>query len=352
MPAKEITKYILEASRLKYRLDDLRDHLSVLDWWLDNGEDITITNLSDTLVYLEETGNFDGGLNMKLFFEKWGDSREYEYREQLYDLCSEINSQGVLPDDCKLSVEEHYRGGYRSSNGWNVSGDISSFTIDLYSNNTYITTLLKIRILDSEGDEIEDRPTMEECKRAIMNAISRSTALKARMIGSNSYPELRDAAEKASSRMWDIIYDDVDLRPIKDCIFVRVSAPSIFVRRPKGRGRNKSCKVLANGFEIYAYTDKSTLWDKHKSDNISQEELTAKTDQLDKLLSHAQPLVVKSPHDAAPIDYSVGGIEYTDCVLSETNPDTYIKEIEDKFMKSYTEFKNKYLDKIIQIINS
>lgn len=59
MSAKEITKYILEASRLKYRLDDLRDHLSVLDWWLDNGDDITIANLSDTLVYLEETGHFD-----------------------------------------------------------------------------------------------------------------------------------------------------------------------------------------------------------------------------------------------------------------------------------------------------
>lgn len=59
MSAKEITQYILEASRLKYRIDELRDHLSVVDWWLDNGEDITIANLSDTLVYLEETDNFD-----------------------------------------------------------------------------------------------------------------------------------------------------------------------------------------------------------------------------------------------------------------------------------------------------
>ena len=289
---------------------------------------------------------------MKLYFEKWGDSREYDYGEQLSDLCSEINSQGVLPDDCKLIVEEHYRGGYRSSNGWNVSGDISSFTIDLYSNNTYITTLLKIRILDSEGDEVEDRPTMEECKRAIMNAISKNTALKARMSGRNSYPELCDAAEKARRRMWGIIRDDVDLRPIKDCIFAWVSAPSIFVRPPKGRGRNKSCKVVADGFGFFADTDKSNWWDKDKSDKISQEELTAKTDQLHKLLSHAQPLVVKNARDDSLLDYSVGGVEYTDCLISEINPDAYIKEIEDKLMKSYTEFKNKYLDKIIQIINS
>lgn len=59
MTADEITKYILEASRLNNRLNELRQHIFSLDWWLDNGEDITIREIDDTLSYLEETDYFN-----------------------------------------------------------------------------------------------------------------------------------------------------------------------------------------------------------------------------------------------------------------------------------------------------
>lgn len=53
MNVNDLVLNVIEAGSLNTRLYDLRSRVDIIDWWLDNGDDISIRELIDTIRYLD-----------------------------------------------------------------------------------------------------------------------------------------------------------------------------------------------------------------------------------------------------------------------------------------------------------